>query len=589
MKTFFSILSRKTKWQCIGILILAVIGSVFASVWPVKLAELYSAISSGEISTIERGFVAIASFGVIFLVAESVTILRRVLMECVVTSNEAHVRQKSVEKMLKMPLSYNFGHNSGEKTAQLNQGVSGMSQLLKILCNDVFATVITAICTTYQVLVNAPGIIAGTMMVYLLITIVISYFQIRSQNGMREKIISKKNHLDGTICQSISNLELIRSMNAEDYESKRLEDPIHAISKTEQTHHRYMGGFDLAKQTCKIVFQLLLLGLSLVLITKGEMAPGVVITVCLLFQQLIKPIDEVYRFMDEIASSLVKAKALTEMFNTDDDPVFSNKQQHVGKDSKDIILESVTVTNPDKSKALAHYDYVCIPGDQRVALIGPSGCGKTTLVRSLCNIYPRLCGKILLFGKSLDAYTQSELADTICYLPQSTFFFSGSIRDNLAYGLKRTVSDFELYEALKNACILDSLAEKVQDKSTAEGSLTTSSTSDITANQSVQSIVQDILSLSVTENGKNFSGGQLQRLTLARAFLRKPKVFILDESTANLDGENMDAVLSNLEAYAQKNGAGICYISHDNRIVSRCDRVVQPHNLLLAETKSNIA
>ena len=136
---------------------------------------------------------------------------------------------------------------------------------------------------------------------------------------------------------------------------------------------------------------------------------------------------------------------------------------------------------------------------------------------------------------------------------------------------------------------MDSLAEKVQDKSNAEVSFDPTTASDIPAPQSVQSIVQDILALPVTESGKNFSGRQLQRLTLARAFLRKPKVFILDESTANLDSENMDAVLGNLEAYALKNGAGICYISHDNRIVSRCDRVVQPRNLLITETKPSIA
>ena len=212
-----------------------------------------------------------------------------------------------------MPASYYFGCLSGEKTAQLNQGVVGFSQLIKIVCNDVFATVLTAVCTLGQVFLNAPGIMAGIMILYLMFTVTISTFQIRSQNGIRENIVSQKNELDGQICQSISNLELIRGMHAEGYERKRLVPGILNISRTEKRHHRYMGAFDCLKQLCKISFQVILLVVSFVLIANGKMSTGSVITVCLLFQQLIKPIDEVYRFMDETASSVIKAKALIEV------------------------------------------------------------------------------------------------------------------------------------------------------------------------------------------------------------------------------------------------------------------------------------
>ena len=214
VQNYLSVMSRSTKFKCLGVLALALAGSFLASLWPVRLGKVYTAISDGRIATLAQGAGAILTFGLIYLAAEWVAIFRRVMLDCVVATHEAEVRDLCVEKLLKMPVAYYSGCLSGEKTAQLNQGVAGFGQLIKILCNDVFATTLTAFCTLGQVLLHAPGIIAGIMLLYLVLTVGISFFQIRSQNGIREQIIGKKNALDGQICQSISNLELIRSMSA---------------------------------------------------------------------------------------------------------------------------------------------------------------------------------------------------------------------------------------------------------------------------------------------------------------------------------------------------------------------------------------
>ncbi len=566
MKKYLSIMSRKTKIKCAGIIILAFVSSFLASLWPVRLAKLYTNISNGTINTLAKGAIAVATFGLIYLSAECITILRRVMLDCVIATHESEVRENSVEKLLKMPAAFYSGSLSGEKTAQLNQGVAGFSQLIKIMCNDVFATVLTAVCTLVQVFLNAPWIMVGIMMLYLALTILISVFQIRSQNGIREKIVGYKNSLDGQICQSIMNLELIRCMNAEEYEKKRLVPSILNISNTEKRHHKYMGSFDCVKQFCKISFQIILLIASVLLVSSRKMSGASVITVCLLFQQLVKPIDEVYRFMDETASSVIKAKALLEVTSEPADEVFSICSSGEKNDRNRIVLKDVIVTNPDKTKQIARYEDLVIPADSVIALQGPNGCGKSSLVKCLNRYYPHIQGTIRLFGRDQSSFDQKELTSMIYYTPQSSFFISGSVRENLIYGIDRDVSDAELADALY----------RVHLTGTGHGDTV------------IHTDAKKVLDTFINEKSEALSGGMKQRLSLARAFLRHPKLFIVDEITANLDEKSRDFVLTNIESYAKSIGAGIIYISHDSCVVDRCEKVVILNNKLRRNTMDKL-
>lgn len=558
MKKYLSLMSARTKAKCVGVVALAFVGSLLASVWPVRLGELYTSISNGAVRSLMQGIGAVVTFGLIYLSAECITIVRRVILDCIIATHEAEVREHSVEKLLKMPTAYYSGCLSGEKTAQLNQGVAGFSQLIKIMCNDVFATVLTAVCTLAQVFLNAPGIMAAIMLLYLVLTVIISAFQIKSQNGIREKIVGQKNALDGQICQSISNIELIRGMNAEEYEKKRLLPRILNISRTEKRHHRYMGTFDCLKQLCKIFFQIVILAVSILLISNGKMSSGAVITVCLLFQQLVKPIDEVYRFMDETASSVIKAKALLEVSASPSDEVFSISSSGEAGSDNNIRVENVVVTNPEKDTPLAWYDEIVIPGGEISALQGPNGCGKSSLIKCLNRYYPHSQGKITLFGKDQDSIDQKHLTDMLYYTPQSSFFFAGTVRENLMYGIEREVSDDELIAAL----------QKVHLVGTGH------------ADTVLHSDAKQALECMIGEKSEELSGGMKQRLSLARAFLRSPKMYVFDEITANLDGKSTNFVLSQIESHAKKIGAGIVYISHDPKVVARCDKVIVLRNKL---------
>lgn len=563
MRRYLALMSKKTKIKCCGVVLFALANAVLASIWPVRLGELYTTISNGTIRTIVQETMSVVSFGMVYLSAEWIAIIRRVALDCIIASHESEIRGLSIEKLLKMPVSYYSGCLSGEKTAQLNQGVAGFSQLIKIMCNDVFTTVLTAICTLIQVFFNAPLVMVGIMLLYLLLSLTISVFQIRSQNGIRENIVGQKNALDGQVCQSISNLELIRGMHAEGYEKKRLLPDIYNISRTEKRHHRYMGSFDCLKQLCKISFQVVILGASILMISNGKMSAESVITICLLFQQLIQPIDEVYRFMDETASSVIKAKALLEVASCPSDEIFDICSSEESADDSDIRIEDVVVTNPEKSISLAWYENIVIPSGKIVALQGPNGCGKSSLVRCLTRYYPHTQGRITIFGKDQEKIDQKQLTDMLYYTPQTSFFIAGTVRENLMYGIEREVRDEELIAALQRVHLVGA-----GHKDTV-----------------IRIDPKEALDCMIGEKADELSGGMKQRLSLARAFLREPKLYMFDEITANLDKDTVNYVLSNIELYAREIGAGIVYITHDQKVVDRCDNIITLSNKLMLDTE----
>lgn len=565
MKTTFSIMSTKTKLKCIGVIVLAFASSMLASIWPVKLGELYTSISNGTVNDLAHGATAVVTFGLIYLASECITIIRRVSLDCIVASNEADIRDLSIGKLLKVPVSYYSGCLSGEKTAQLNQGVAGFSQLFKISCDDIASTIMTTVCTFVQVMINAPGVTAGIMAIYLVITILISFLQIRSQNGIRENIIEQKTHLDGVICQMISNLEFIRVHNAEEAERLRLLPMLRKICKTEQKHHTYMGIFDCLKRFCKVLFQAMLIVLSLVLIARGQMHAGSVITICLLFQQLTKPVEDVYRFMDETASAVIKSKSLADIIQRNADDIYDIKSSGVNCDEKGIEITDVIVTDPSGKTDLASFDKIILPAGKTIALRGANGCGKSSLIRGITRFYPLRTGEITLFGRNLSDYSQEELSETVYYSPQVPFFIDGSVRENLKYGLAYDVNDSELKDALLKVHLAGTNHdETVIDKDPLQA-----------------------LDIHIGEKANELSGGMKQRLLFARASLSKPKVFIFDEPTANLDASSTDNVLGSLRELSTALNATVIMISHDPKVVSSCDLVIDIHNGLRTRSITN--
>eukprot|EP00933_Yihiella_yeosuensis_P032056 TRINITY_DN25645_c0_g1_i1.p1 TRINITY_DN25645_c0_g1~~TRINITY_DN25645_c0_g1_i1.p1 ORF type:complete len:461 (-),score=88.36 TRINITY_DN25645_c0_g1_i1:256-1638(-) len=181
------------------------------------------------------------------------------------------------------------------------------------------------------------------------------------------------------------------------------------------------------------------------------------------------------------------------------------------------------------------------PG-QKVALIGATGCGKSTSMSILLRLYDVQKGCVKIDGKPIKDYDLPYLRSRISIVDQFTVLFACSVRDNITYGLEN-VSDEDVEKACREAACWDFLQEK-----------------------------PDKLLTSVSVGGANFSGGQRQRLAIARAIIRKPDVTLLDEATASLDNENERLVQGALDKLARKGSSLV--IAHRLSTIKDSDKIV---------------
>lgn len=541
----FKYLTNKLRISCVAVTFIAVFGASIASIWPVLLSNIYDDISNGVISNVKDGMIPFIVFGCVFAVAEVIAIFRRVWIDKISASFEKDLRNKSIEKLLRLPTKFFNNNTSGEYTAKINQSVAGASQLVRVVCNNIVPAIFVSTFTVIQVLRQAPISIAVILFTYIAFEIIVSVFQIKSQNGIRESLIASKAHLDGSICQSIQGIETIRVTNSEAWEVSNKAIFTENIRYVESKHHIYMGSFDSIKKIIKVIYTALLLFFSIYLVSTGSISKGTVITIILLFQQLVVPIDTVHVFMDELASSSVKSREIISLFTMQEDDVFSYEETNCEFPEGDINIKNLTVYTPDKLRTICSNISLVLKSGAVIALKGPTGCGKSSVIKAIMRFYPSE-GEVKVGNYSLRNVSQKLLCKGIYDMVQQPVFFAGSLRDNLVYGLNNMPSDKQLIIALKNALILDELTEKSDD----------------------------VLSITVSENGSNFSGGQRQRIALARAFLRQPKWFFVDEATANIDDDTTEKAFDNLVRYAKSVNAGILCISHQEKVVNKCDYIV---------------
>ena len=383
-------------------------------------------------------------------------------------------------------------------TSDINQVQNGVNLTLRLLLRSPFV-VFGAMIMAFTIDFQAALVFAGVIPVLCLIVFGIMLITM----PMYKRVQSALDGVTSATRQNLAGVRVLRAFCKEDSEVMGFEQQTDALTTRQLSAGRISA---LMNPVTLVVINLavvILVKVGAVKVEHGILTQGLVIALYNYMSQILVELIKMANLIITLAKAVACGNRLSSVLGLESDQ--NNGETSADRLSGDVAFLDVTARYAGSgSPSLEHISFHALPG-QTIGIIGGTGSGKTTLVNLIPRLYDAFEGAVLLDGKDVQDYDMISLRQKIGVVPQKSVLFKGTIRQNLLWGNDNATED-ELWDALKTA----QASEVVLGK---DGGL----------------------DAPVEQGGANFSGGQRQRLTIARALVRKPSVLILDDSASALD------------------------------------------------------
>ena len=367
--------------------------------------------------------------------------------------------------------------------------------------------------------------LALTMLPLLLVTSGIVVFFVLRMEPLFISVQQKLDKLNTVLQENIAGARLIKAFVRADFEGNRFETTNEAYTDHSVRVMQIMSSMSPVLTMCVNIGMVIVIWAGGLQSIRGELTIGQIVAFTNYLLTTMGPLTMMTMLSNTWASGIASAKRVNEVLDTiseiqDDEDAISLPEVIKGN----LVFENVTFHyNGNDAEPVLNGINLTIESGKTVAILGSTGAGKSTLVNLVPRFYDVSSGRILLDGTDIRLIKQDDLLSKIGIVPQETVLFSGSVRDNIRYGLA-AASENEVVSAAKAAQAHDFIMELTQGYDT-----------------------------HVEERGTNLSGGQKQRLAIARALLTRPNILILDDSTSSVDVETetkiQDAIASHYEKH----------------------------------------
>ncbi|MBF8417166.1 ABC transporter ATP-binding protein [Heyndrickxia coagulans] len=418
-----------------------------------------------------------------------------------------NLRKSLWQKLTTLKVSYFDTVKAGEISSRLVNDTAQVKQLLAVTFPQTLASIITVIGTVYMMFkmdwhMTVAMVVAVPIVVILMMPIMAFGTKI---GHIRQEAMAQFN---GISSETLSEIRLVKTSNAEKQAQVRANNEINKLFKVGKKE----AVFDATMQPImmmvfmSMVFGLLAYGMHRIAI--GEMQIGILMSFLMYLFNLIGAVPVIATLFSEMAKAAGSTRRVQELLA--EKPEDFTKGIELDLAGKTLSVEHVDFAYEDApdDPILKDVSFTAKPNEV-IAFAGPSGGGKSTIFSLLERFYAPTSGSIKFGDTDIEEINLTNYRSQIGYVSQDSAIMAGTIRDNLTYGLDGTYTDEQLWNVLDLA-FARKFVEEMPDK----------------------------LNTEVGERGVKISGGQRQRIAIARAFLRNPKILMLDEATASLDSES---------------------------------------------------
>ena len=552
-RQIWRLIPRRARVSLCAALIIMCLSSCANTLIALCLGGLVNAVSS-EVAPVrtresltKAAAIYFAVIGTCYLVREFMNVLRRYLVEDTCTRVDKEVYVRVVSHLMQVELAILARDQIGALYGRISRGVDGLVRFMRIGFLDSVPALLTGAFALAAALSKQPRIalaMAGVIPVSLGLTV----WQLITQNGVRRDLLKSRELLDGTVTEQLGGMDYIRAADTHSGEIRRVEQVTEHRRAKELRHQFQMSLFGSAKAINEGFFHLVVLATAIYLLASGRIAAGDILMFSVLYLNVMAPLNEVHRFVDEAHESSLRAGDLLELLELPIDRSFEpvdvrEPRLEVGEPL--FVAEDLRVTFPSTlgpSTSALNGLSLTIKHGETIGVAGRSGCGKTTWLRTLMRLAHASAGDATLGGVPLCGVSRRDIGRLVGYVGQNPFIFAGTIEENIAYGCETATDDQIRFAA--------ELAYVHHEIMTMPGEY----------------------HARVAERGQNLSGGQKQRIALARVFLKNPPILILDEGTSALDNISEQHVQQAISAASADRT--VILVAHRLTTLRQTDRIL---------------
>ena len=438
----------------------------------------------------------------------------------------------------KLDMGWFRDHQSGRLMSILNDDINQLERFLDGGANDILQVGTTVVCVTGVFFYFSPGI---ALLAMLPIPIILwGSFLFQSRIAPKYANVRERASLiNSQLANNLSGIETVKSFTAEEREVQKLDNLSVEYKEANADAIRLSSAFS------PLIRMAIVLGFGATLVyggqltLDGQMEVGVYSVLVFLTQRLLWPLTRLGATFDLYQRAMASVERVFVLLDTQTSIVGGKHAPETVEGG--VEFKNLSFAYPDRETILQDFS-LSIPAGQTVAIVGPTGSGKSTIVRLLLRFYDPQSGHITLDNTALEKWDLERLRQSIGLVSQSVYLFDGSIWDNILYG-RPDATEAEVIAAAKSAEVHEFI------ETLPEGYHT-----------------------SIGERGLKLSGGQSQRISIARAILKDPPILVLDEATSAVDNETEAAIQRSLEVVSQNRTTIV--IAHRLSTIRHADKIV---------------